>query len=112
MRSDKVFFKCINLGSIDNYKYNIIVYDINNKIICKGVTKDNIYYFNCKKGYYKALIYNNYLGHKYISFNTNNRIIIVYFNMFKKITLHFTDKNYIGLPIEKGRIDLWQNHIQ
>ncbi|MBP3635891.1 MAG: hypothetical protein J6J17_05540 [Bacilli bacterium] len=124
MNDDKIKIKCKVLDSIDEYKFNIKIYDSYNTLIyCGNTDESGTMYFKPKYyGVYKViitnkkniyprklcssiLIYNNYCHTFLFSFykclkNKNNPITII-----------LTDKNYKNLPIEKGEILLWPKNI-
>lgn len=114
--------KCLLCNSIDIYKYEIFIYDIDGNIVYNGKTNDKGYilfkvpYLGIYKIIIKAeknicpkIISEKILIHK----NCPNTILFTFKKLNKNylspITIKLTDKNYKNLPIEKGEIRLWQN---
>lgn len=107
--------KCLFEDSIDIEKFYISIFD-NNKLVCKGTTdKRGIFSFKGKRlNIYKVVCC--YKGKKHvINYKTficvnNCHDICLYFkkniNFSSPITILLTDKNYQGLPIEKGMVIL------
>ena len=97
-------FNIIGTGLNYYYQANIkIIKD--NKIISEGKSYNGLYKVNLKKNNIYKIIVNNsnyiiYTSKKDFYFNINNIPL-------KKFIL--TDQYYIGLPIKKGVLLLWQS---
>lgn len=104
-----VKIRCINPKSISIFNYKIKIYDKFGNLIECGYTKNNTYIFNNKKcNLYRLEVFNRYL-YPYIVrlYFIPSSNIYIYFNN-NSSTFYLTDKNYIGLPIERGELKLWQ----
>ena len=104
-----VKIRCINPKSISIFNYKIKIYDEFGNLIECGYTWNNTYIFNNKRcSLYRLEVFSRYL-YPYIVklyfIPTSN--IYIYFNN-NSSTFYLTDKNYIGLPIERGELRLWQ----
>lgn len=101
--------KCINPKSLSIFNYKVKIYDECGNLIEEGYTKNNEYFFNPKKcSVYKLVVINKNLTPYVISVHfipTNN--LCIYFNTQNSSTFYLTDKYYIGLPIERGELNLW-----
>lgn len=106
-----VTIKCMIKDSLKVYKYNVKIYDeFNNKIIDDVTDGYGHYDFNViNYGIHKIDIIHSRLGKQsrvlFIDENYNDEVIII-FNNTHPITIRLVDQNYIGLPIEKGRVIL------
>lgn len=101
--------KCINPTSLSIFNYNIKIFDECGNLVEEGFTKNNEYSFNPKKcSIYKLVVTNKCLAPYVISIHfipVNN--LCIYFNNINSSTFYLTDKYYIGLPIERGELNLW-----
>lgn len=106
------------------YQFLVFIYDSNNKLVCKQTVRDwdsidfyppyigtyamkVIVFEKIPKVIYKTSFYYGKSSQNCISFilpSIRNPIL-------HPITIKMTDQNYRGLPIMKGEIKLWQNHI-
>lgn len=122
MNNNKVKIKCRVFDSIDIYKYNIKIYDLDNRLIyCENTDEMGIVYFEPKNyGLYKIVITNNdnmyprKIYSNILIFNNYHTFLFIFYknliNKFNSVTIILTDKNYKNLPIEKGEILLWQKN--
>lgn len=114
--------KCRLCDSLDLYYYKIEIYDKKNNLIISDFTNvfgKYLFKFPCC-GIYKIVVINcNLIPHKKIItlFVDNNydEELCVIFNKFitrKKhlITINMLDYNYNGLPLNKGRVILWETN--
>lgn len=105
--------KCKAINDLNTCKYHVII--LNNKnIIFDGYTKETIY-LNLKIGIYNIVIIpcnnksNKICSTFIVDDNSCNTFNFVFYKK-NPITIKITDKNYKGLPIEKGKIIIWQNN--
>lgn len=114
----KMKIYCKLCDSIDNYQYNIKIYDENNRLIFNKETNSYGYiFFNVIYGrVYKIVASNCKAIPKvrcvmvYINNTCSNKVLIT-FNKFTNnhpVTIKLTDQYYRGLPISKGRVILWK----
>lgn len=116
-----VTIKCLSVGGFIP-KSNFIVYIYyKNKPIYKGITNkygkvqimlcNNLNYtiiIRSQKGIEPSVITQKiYVSDHYFQTFT----FYFYENFSLPSIFHLTDKNYVGLPIEKGELILWQNNI-
>lgn len=118
---DKILkIKCILCNSINIYKYKLLIYNHNNKLICNDYTNENgCFQFQVPDyGIYKIIFLNSQTNPQkmcvttLIRKNHQNKITITFNYPSKKklFLITLTDQNYRGLPIAKGEIILWQNN--
>lgn len=112
--------KCLVRNCLTSYKYDIKIYDSNGLLVFNGKTNDyGFIYFEAKNWeVYKIeieppiRIYPSIIK-KYFIFKENSCDTITFiFYKILPIVIKLIDKNYRNLPIEKGEIILWQDHIQ
>ncbi|MBE6160760.1 MAG: hypothetical protein E7158_00865 [Firmicutes bacterium] len=105
------------LGYKDVMQACVIIYDLDNNIICKKETYNGRMLLCLKKNSLYKLIAKSNAGfikkHFYIINNCDKYIFnfnkcILYQNQSRIITFLLTDRNYKNLPIMKGMITLWQ----
>lgn len=98
---------CIIIDNND-FIYNICIYH-NGKLVKNICTSDCINYF-CLDGNkaYTIMLKNKYKCICKVIYLIDDYTCIFCINATKSFKL--IDKNYFGLPIEKGRLNLW--HIQ
>lgn len=112
---------CVVTDSIDNYVYNIHIYDSKQQLIYCDSHSNGHVHFNATNGLYQiqiqpvGRIYPRIVC-KYIYVLTGSCNSFYFFfrkNLFRKrkITFWVTDKNYQDLPIEKGEMILWHRNI-
>ena len=114
----RVKIKCKLSNSINNYKYEIIIYNCYCEKIFNEFTDENgILFFDAPYyGVYKILILKNknqrLCTNFYIGNNVDEDFYFLITNLkkdFHLITFKITDKNYKGLPIKEGKITLCKN---
>lgn len=119
----KLEIKCFTIDSINIYKYRIIIYNSNQELVLDDFTTNGSLFFNIPYyDLYKIIVIPqsnlkyNYFCQNVLIHKNFCKILLLPFcknSISKKtVTLILTDKNYKGLPIKKGEITLWQNHIQ
>lgn len=109
--------KCTVIDSLNLYKYQVLIYDICDKlVVCDdfcGYEKS----YNLKPGFYKIIV-NTYgkldpgisVTLVDAKFDINLQFIFRLLTVNRQpIIFTLTDLNYEGLEIEKGQIILWQN---
>ena len=110
---DKRDFKVTEKTDYIELNYKVKIYDECGNLIEEGYTKNNEYFFNPKKcSVYKLIVINKNLTPYIISVRfipVNN--LCIYFNTQNSYTFYLTDKYYIGLPIERGELNLWPVRI-
>lgn len=112
-----VKIKCINPTSLGIFNYYVKIYDESGNLISEGYTQNNVYLFNneCNNGLYRLEVINKCISPYFISLCfIPIDCLYVYFTTSttttNSSTFYLTDKNYIGLPIERGELYLWQAH--
>lgn len=110
----KIKIKCIVCNSLERYYFHIKIYNVNNKLIAESnIDNYKPYIITIPyNGIYKVRISNySIIRDEMIIINEHSPNTICYYFYQKKkrkpITIILTDKNYKGLPIEKGEIALW-----
>lgn len=105
------FKSCSNL-LVNNLKVNI--FDSKNNLILNKKTDNlgNIEFIFSFYDVYKIIIYTGMCNSNNfcipVLINNNSKQIDIYLNCINKRKILLTDKNYVGLPIEKGEILLWK----
>lgn len=92
--------KCLNLLC------KVLIYDVHNKLLYKSITNylGQVIY-NPPPGIYKIIVCHKNKTICRTIYLRKNEIINVNFKFnFSLIKVFLTDKNYTGLPIEKGEI--------
>ena len=114
MKIKNIIFRFIGTGYQDKYQPHIKIYNLNNRCLFKGRTYNgkinvclntNKYYLIEAKlcsNIIKKVVYVNDYQQTYI-FIFNNAII-----KHNLVTFLLTDQYYDDLPIEKGKVILWQ----
>ena len=108
----KFLIKCRVQNDLCFYKFKFKIFDLNNNLVLDAET-DKYGSYTCflpQKLYiikiYSDLEPNTMIG--VLNKSVNNFCFIKMHN----IVITLKDQNYIGLPIKKGEIKLWRNHIQ
>lgn len=114
--------RCFSRDTLDHYFYRIIIYNDKKEMKLNEVTREDCFVFDvpyygvyqiivvpfanlvCDSACRKVFIHKKLEPTLCFSFYKPSKIKSI-------ITLILTDQNYKGLPIEKGVIKLWQNHI-
>ena len=108
----KIIIRIIGLNCIDLNKTIIKIYNSNKKNVYKGITKNGIVNLSLNNNEaYKVCIFSSIETIStsiLVTNNCNEYIILASNNKYYKSTFLLTDANYLGLPIEKGEIILWQ----
>lgn len=106
--------------NLTNQIFKVMIYDSNNNLILDSYT-NNQGLINCtlNKEIYKVNIFANHLSfscQKSLTININQHTpknMIFIFDIIPRthqIKIRFTDFYYPQLPIEKGKINLWQKN--
>ena len=108
----KFLIKCHVKNDLSFYKFKFKIFDLNNNLVLENRT-DEYGCYTCilPHKFYLIKIYSDLEPNVMIGIlnkSVNNFCFIKTSNIF--ITL--IDKNYINLPIKKGELKLWPNHIQ
>ena len=113
----QVTIRFLGVGYNDLCQALVTIYDINDNVIWKGFTynsklkiclKINCYYRVC------AILNNNVINQVFRVDRRNVYVfifnsIVVNENVIQNpITFLLTDANYLDLPIQKGRVIIWQ----
>ena len=108
----KIIIRIIGLNCIDLNKTIIKIYNSNKKVVYKGITRNGIVSLSLNNNeVYKICIFSstNIISTSIlVTSDYNEYIILANNNEYYKTTFLLTDANYLGLPIEKGEITLWQ----
>lgn len=121
----KIKIKCAISNSLYSCKYHIRIFDKHDTLIFEDDTslKENYIIFDFPSfDIYKIKIFSSnnivpgYICKKiYIHKNICDTLLFLFEIPQKKRnapkTYHLTDQNYKGLPIMKGEIILWPNHM-
>ena len=108
----KFLIKCRVKNDLCFYKFKFKIFDLNNNLVLDSETD--------KYGCYTCILpQKKYIIKFYTTLEPNIMVGILNkqmnnFCFIKKhnVTITLFDENYIGLPIKKGEIKLWPNHIQ
>lgn len=117
----RIKIRCLLCNCIAYYPYHILIYNHKQHLIYDGfTTKYGVLDFDFPEyGLYKIVIKSNNswipkVNKKSIFLSPNCSDLLIftlhsYCNSKSKdpITIRLTDRNYKGLPIEKGEIKLW-----
>lgn len=120
----KVIIKCLP-NERTFLKYEILVFNIKHETIYHGHTSEKgmaKFQVNAYDEYEIRVQSPKYMSPKAASrwvrlspYKTCDLNFIFNIDCFlpciKKSTFHFTDQNYVGLPIIKGELYLWRNHM-
>ena len=121
----KIKIKCATSNGLYSYKYHIKIFDKNDILIFEGNTslKENYIIYDFPSfDIYKIIIYSSqnvipgYIcKNVYIHKNICSTLLFLFEIPSKKKNIpkkcYLTDKNYKGLPIMKGEMILWPNHM-
>ena len=108
----KFLIKCRVQNDLSFYKFKFKIFDLNNKLVLEDETDRNgCYTCNLPNKIYIVKIYSKFEPNVMVGI-LNKKVNNFCFVKMHNITITWFDQNYIGLPIKKGEIKLWPNHIQ
>lgn len=120
----KIKIKCRVNNEINVYKFHVMIYSKNNKLILNQFTNKvgEIEFKAPYSGIYKIIIIpeKNFIPNKICTtFFVNKKCcstLLVTFqklsiNNYHLVTFKITDKHYKGLKVEKGDLIVWQKNI-
>ena len=108
----KFLIKCRVQNDLCFYKFKFKIFDLDNNLIIDSETdKYGCYTCFLPQKLYIIKIYSDLEPSPLIGI-LNKPVNNFCFIKMHLVTITLTDQNYIGLPIKKGEIKLWPNHIQ
>ena len=108
----KFLIKCRVQNDLCFYKFKFKIFDLcNNLVLSSETDKYGCYTCFLPQKLYIIKIYSA-LDSGVLVGILNKPINNFYFAKMHNIIITLTDQNYIGLPIKKGDVKLWPNHIQ
>ena len=106
----KFLIKCHVKNDLCFYKFKFKIFDLNN-ILEDETNKYGCYTCFLPQKKYIVKFYSDLEPNVMVGI-LNKEINTFCFIKMHNITITLLDKNYVGLPIKKGEIKIWQNHIQ
>ena len=112
----KIIIRFLGLGVGDKYQACVRIYDTCNNLLCEGKTCNGKLEL-CLEENQMYKLYAIFMGedmNKTFYVTNSNNIFNFVFNKLiitcplRTITFLLTDANYTNLPIEKGKMVLWQ----
>ena len=112
----KILIKFLGLGIDDKYQACVRIYDICNNLICENKTyngKLELCLEENKLYKLQAIFMGMEINKSFYVTNSNNVFSFTFNKLIitclsRTVTFLLTDANYTNLPIEKGKMILWQ----